>query len=148
MPRVKIVLLGLPLLLLIVGCAAHGTSERGFRLPEGNLENGKTAFLELKCHTCHTIHDLELPKTASESPYDVVLGGEVRRVKTYGQLLTAIIHPSHRLVGGVKKEQLDGGELSPMPEYNHIMTVEQMIDVVAFLESQYELSIPDYHMDP
>jgi L-cysteine S-thiosulfotransferase len=68
----------------------------------------------------------------------------IRNVGLEGELVTSIIHPSHGLAPGFKKEQLKEARLSPMPEFNDIMTVRQMIDLVTFLQSRYQRLEPDY----
>jgi hypothetical protein len=72
----------------------------------------------------------------------VVLGGEVAKVKTYEELVTAMIHPSHNLSAQLQKEWMRGGQLSPMGNFNHVMTVSQLIDMAAFLQSHYKLIEP------
>ena len=107
-------------------------------LPDGNVENGKAAFLARKCHTCHRVDGVELPPPVSTAPTNIVLGGEVTRIRTYGGLVTSVINPSHGLAPGFTKEQIKDGKLSPMPEFNDVMTIRQMIDLVAFLQSRYK----------
>jgi hypothetical protein len=74
----------------------------------------------------------------------VELGGTVTRVKTYGQLVTSIINPSHRLASGYTPEsvQTPDGE-SKMRNYNEVMTVDELIDLVAFLQSKYTIAPTD-----
>jgi mono/diheme cytochrome c family protein len=120
----------------LAGCDTGPKSGGGFRLPDGDIEKGKAAFLALKCHTCHRVNGVDLPPPVSTAPTNVVLGGEVSYIRTYGELVTSVIHPSHGLAPGFKKEQLKD-RLSPMPEFNDLMTVRQMIDLVAFLQSRY-----------
>ena len=73
----------------------------------------------------------------------VLLGGEVRKVKTYGQLVTAIIDPSHTLARGYAKEKIADGEKSKMANFNDQMTVQQLIDLVGFLQAQYRIQRND-----
>ena len=129
---------------LLAGCDAGPKSGKGFHLPEGNVENGKAAFLALKCHTCHRVNGVDLPPPVSTAPTNIVLGGEITRIHTYGELVTSVINPSHGLAPGFKKEQIKDGKLSPMPEFNDVMTVRQMIDLVAFLQSRYKEIELDY----
>ena len=70
---------------------------KGFVLPSGDNEKGKQAFIELKCHQCHTVAGELLPENVEPSMVKLHLGGEVYRVKTYGQLVTSVIHPNHNL---------------------------------------------------
>lgn len=133
-------------LLMLLGAACSGPkSGAGLRLPDGDVERGKAAFLELKCNTCHTVAGTEMSAPGKDYAYVrvVVLGGEVRQVKTYGALVTSIINPSHSLAPGYPKELVTKGNESAMPNFNDKMTVRQLIDLVAFLQSRYEFVPPE-----
>jgi mono/diheme cytochrome c family protein len=135
-----------PVLLMLVTAACSGPkSGAGLRLPDGDVERGKAAFLELKCSTCHTVAGTEVPVPSKDYAYVrvVVLGGEVRQVKTYGALVTSIINPSHSLAPGYPKELITKGNQSAMTNFNDTMTVRQLIDLVAFLQSRYNFVPPE-----
>jgi hypothetical protein len=72
----------------------------------------------------------------------VNLGGQVRNVRTYGELVTSIINPSHQFAKGYKKDLIQADGKSRMTDYTQFMTVRQMIDLVAFLQSRYEVILP------
>lgn len=74
----------------------------------------------------------------------VILGGEVRKVRTYGQLVTAVINPSHDLATGYPKDLVQEEGASRMTDFNDVMTVQQLIDLVAFLQSRYEVIADDW----
>ena len=118
---------------------------RGFRLPEGDEGRGKAAFVELKCHQCHTVAGMELPKPDGPVSISYELGGEVRIVKSYGELVTAIIQPQH-VVSAKYVRQLEESQrkeaASPMPDYNARMTVAQLADIVTFLHARYQKAPP------
>lgn len=132
--------------------AACGDEEKknakGFVLPEGDIARGKVAFTEMKCHRCHTVAGETLPKSGEESKLSIHLGGEVRKVKTYGQLVTSIMNPQHVLSSDyletLKGDELKGAD-SPMPSMNDSMTVSQMIDIVEFLHARYVKLVPEYN---
>jgi hypothetical protein len=126
--------------IVAVGCDGGPKSARGFSLPDGNMERGRAAFVELQCNTCHKVSGIDQVVSEDEPEFTVALGGEVNRIKTYGELVTSIINPSHRLAKGYSAEfvQTDDGE-SKMKNYNDVMTVSQLIDLVAFLQSRYTL---------
>ena len=135
-----------PVLLMLVTAACSGPkSGAGLRLPDGDVERGRAAFLELKCSTCHTVAGTEVPVPSKDYAYVrvVVLGGEVRQVKTYGALVTSIINPSHSLAPGYPKELITKGNQSAMTNFNDTMTVRQLIDLVAFLQSRYNFVPPE-----
>lgn len=130
--------------LVLASCYPAPKSGKGLVLPEGNIEKGKAAFLALKCHECHRVDGVEFPSPVSTVATNVVLGGKVTRIQSYGELVTSVINPSHGLAPGFDKIQARGARLSPMPEFNETMTVSQLIDLVAFLQSRYEKIEPDY----
>ena len=137
----KILLALVPLILM--GCDPGPKSPRGFRLPDGDAEVGQAVFQQLGCVGCHSVEGTEFEDTASERIIDVRLGGKVLRVRTYGELVTAIINPSHDLARGYETEAISSAGKSLMADYNASMTVQQLIDVVSFLQSKYQEYLPD-----
>ena len=126
----------------LVACERDMMSERGFALPAGDAEAGRQAFIELQCYDCHTLDGEEFPTVENKEPPYVALGGKVARVKTYGQLVTAIINPSHKLAANYAKELVAVDGESKMAYYNDHMTVQQLIDVVTYLQPHYDVVVP------
>jgi len=127
---------------LLVGCGEK--SGFGFRLPDGDATRGREAFVALRCNACHHVAGLDLPRQGAGAA-DVALGGQTIRVKTYGELVTAIINPSHRIAPGYPESRVttsDGQSLMALAYLNEVMTVQQLIDLVAFLQSSYEVVPP------
>ena len=123
--------------LAVAGCDVGPKSARGLRLPDGSATRGRAAFITLKCYACHQVDGADVPPPLVTVQSPVRLGGEVTRVRTYGDLVTSIINPSHRLSEQMKKEWARADGKSPMPVFNETMTVAQMIDLVAFLQPLY-----------
>jgi sulfur-oxidizing protein SoxX len=136
--------------LAIAGCSPSPKSAAGFRLPDGDAEAGLEAFLYMQCNQCHTIKGMELPAIPGADPPYVELGGNVTYVKTYGELVTSIINPSHRLATGYAADLVSVDGKSNMYDYNRHMTVQELIDLVAFLQSHYDVVPPqfDYRIYP
>ena len=91
-----------PVLFLLLLTACGDLQQRGFSLPEGDVSKGKAVFMALGCRACHHVDssnaDLVAERDANSlTEIDVGLGGEVGRSKTYGELVTSIINPSHRI---------------------------------------------------
>ena len=125
-------------LLLCIGCEPQ-KSARGFRLPDGNIDKGREAFLALKCNACHTVAGENFP---APGQFHIPLGGETARIRTYGELVTSVINPSHG-ISARYREELRKAKESPMIDFNETMTVAQLIDLVAYLQSRYELIVPE-----
>lgn len=130
---------------LAAGCAYDPSF--GFPIEEGDIEAGRQAFIDHQCHQCHSIAGMSLPALAGASPPIFELGGETTTIKSYAELMTGIINPNHFISETYRDQQLRlnaGLPLeSPMP-LPHIdnMTVRQLIDLVAFMDSRYVLVDP------
>jgi hypothetical protein len=85
--------------------------------------DGREAFLYMQCNQCHTIVGEDLPEIPFADPPYVELGGRVSKVKTYGELVTAIINPSHKLADGYPEDLVSEEGESKMYVYNGYMTV-------------------------
>lgn len=128
-----------------VACAPPEKSASGFRLPDGDVERGKEAFLELKCNACHQVRGVDLPAPVADPPVPVALGGIVDYRPTDGRFVTSIINPSHKIARGFPEELVKSGDESRMADYSDVMTVRQLVDLVAFLHTLYEYSPPSIH---
>lgn len=127
---------------LLSGCQSQS---QGFALPEGSAEDGKITFLRLNCEACHSVGDIAR-KGIPDEP-DVPLGGEITRAKTYGELVTSIINPSHKISKGYLPNVKDAQGNSRMMIYNQFMTVQELVDLVTFLQEEYDVVPPpnDYY---
>ena len=99
-----------------------------FSFPDGDPKAGKTVFMNMQCYSCHAIQipGEKLPSGA---------GGVGPELTGYSALpkeyLAESIIKAHTVVaapGYVVKE----GKAS-MGNYNHFMTIQEVIDLVAFL---------------
>jgi len=142
---------GMPVLTLLLaslialsGCDQdRAMSERGFRLPDGSAVSGRETFLYMHCNQCHTIKGEQVPAIAGFKPF-VELGGTLTRVKTYGELVTAIVNPSHKLADGYPENLVSDNGVSKMYVYNGFMTVQELTDLVRFLQEKYEVVPPQF----
>ncbi len=128
------------LFLSLSACDLGGPkSPRGFVLPEGDLAQGKKTFIELECHGCHKVAGIEQPQGEGQPQFSIKLGGQSTQITTYGQLLASIVNPSHRLVKGYPASLVSEEGVSKMRNYNSVMTVEELVNLVAFLQPQYRV---------
>jgi sulfur-oxidizing protein SoxX len=135
-------------LLTLSACTGDAKPVRGFVLPEGDIAQGEQVFVDFKCHGCHTIPEMEFPEVDFEPPFILEIGGEVYRVKNYGELLTAVTNPDH-IISAKYKTMLEKAEreavISPMPYYGEDMTVAELIDLVEFMHAHYTRLQPEYY---
>lgn len=124
----------LTLIWALVPCLFAG-DEVLLEIPEGDALRGKTAFTELTCTVCHLVEghgDLPQPIATEPGPD---LGPE-QRALSRGALASAIIAQSHKTSSAQEKrfEEVFGG----MKNFSEAMTVQQLIDLVAFLQAEPE----------
>jgi len=98
---------------------------------------GQKAFVQLGCHSCHRVVGLEFPEPVAEPPVSVVIGGEIATPQEDGEVMTSIINPSHQIAPGFEPEGELRGEATRMVDLTEAMTVQQMVDLVAFVRSRY-----------
>src|SRR5262245_5042045 len=137
--------LGVPVLL--AGCASGALF--GFPVDQGDIAAGRQAFIDHRCHQCHSIADENLPPLAGADRPMLELGGATTMVRSYADLTTSIINPNHAISERYRDQQLllktEIPLESPMPRPNlDTMSVSQLIDIVAFLDSKYQLSVEAY----
>lgn len=126
---------------MVAGCAY--TSSFSLPVHEGDIAAGRQAFIDHRCHQCHSVAGVRLPPLAGASPVQLELGGKTQRVKNHAELLTSIINPNHAISEEYRQKLLLEAEIpldSPMPTPRiDNMTVRQLIDLVTFLDSRYVL---------
>lgn len=132
---------------LVAGCASGALF--GFPIDQGDVAAGRQAFIDHRCHQCHSIADERLPALAGADRPILELGGPTTMVRSYADLTTSIINPNHAISERYRdQELLRNTEIpldSPMPRPNiDTMSVRQLIDIVAFLDSKYQLVVEDY----
>lgn len=118
----------------LLACASEA-NRRGIHLPEGDAAKGREAFVELRCNACHEIEGFDFP-TPIVAATRVKLRGPTAGGKTYGDLVTSIANPAHRIAPGYPPDAVavDGVPLMSLIRLNEVMTVQQLVDLVAFLQ--------------
>lgn len=123
---------------LFTGC---GQSAPSFTLPVGKAEHGEAAFLQFRCYDCHRVQGVDLPPSEDTEHVSVELG-VVDQPRSYADLVTGIINPSHRLAKGYTPSLVSQDGKSRMPVYNDVMTVAQLADLIAFLQAHSKIEPP------
>jgi hypothetical protein len=100
-----------------------------FSFPEGDAKAGKTVFMNMQCYSCHAT---QLPRESLAAPAGRVgpdLTGYANLPKEY---LAESIIKAHTIVAAPGYTVKEGK--AAMGNYNHFMTIQEMIDIVAFLK--------------
>jgi hypothetical protein len=115
-------------------------SAHGFVLPDGDADRGREAFVALRCSSCHEVSGLErdLPAPVATPVSGEKLGGLAMREPTDGELVSSIVNPSHQLYPRGRRRADQKREGSRMGNLNASMSVQDLIDMVAFLHERYE----------
>jgi hypothetical protein len=85
------------------------------------------------------LEDELVPPEGIDPIMAVRLGGTTTKIATYGELVTSIINPSHKVSNKYRVTPMIEDGQSMMRNYNSIMTVDELIDIVAFVQDQYVL---------
>jgi sulfur-oxidizing protein SoxX len=105
-----------------------------FSIPPGDVKAGRTAFVKFECFKCHTVRSERFPtvsKTAADVGPDLTgMGGGMHPPEYFAQ---SIIDANAVILDEPGYTGPDGK--SRMPDYSETMTVRELIDVVAYLES-------------
>jgi hypothetical protein len=119
----------------LIGAASSPVTQKvpqgwQFTFPDGDAKAGKTVFLNMKCYSCHAIEipGEKLPPSRSKGA-GPALTGYSALPKEY--LAESIIKP-HTIVAAPGYTVKEGR--AAMGEYNHFMSVQELIDLVAFLK--------------
>ncbi|MEM9017658.1 MAG: hypothetical protein AAGC68_11645 [Verrucomicrobiota bacterium] len=104
--------------------------------------------MNLNCTQCHSVADVVLDPPPGERRLHLKLGSKTRFVRTYEDIIIAITNPQHVINAQYRailtKPELDGAIEPFMPDLTDDMSARQLMDLVAFLDSVYENSNPDY----
>ena len=130
-------------LFLIMIFSCKESQSKGFALPEGDVKDGRMAFAALNCNNCHSIGSLQWNGDESQGDIHIPLGGEVSKIKTYGELVTSVINPNHKIARKYRDDAVTFSGNSRMRTYNSVMTVQELVDIVTFLQDEYDVVTPE-----
>ena len=131
------------LMVLTLGAAGCGDPRRSmseFAPAPGDAAHGRKVFVDMRCEACHRVAGEDLPAPVAEPPVPVMLGGRITHALPDGALADAIANPSHHIRWS--GPEVRSGSLSRMPDYADVMTVRDLTDLVAYLQTRYEVIPP------
>ena len=101
-----------------------------FRLPPGDARRGRQVFARLECFRCHRLRGEPHPAPSAAGPELTGIGGH----HPGSYIAESIVNPNAVIVQGRGYTGPDG--LSTMPDYRDILSVVDLLDLVAYLEAQ------------
>ena len=115
------------------GQGGHRTPA-GWKLswPKGDRARGRAAFVKFECASCHEVRGERFPAPRERDK----LGPELSQMgplHEVGYFVEAIVNPNAVVERGKGYEASDGS--SKMPSYNGSLTVQELIDLVAYLKA-------------
>jgi cytochrome c1 len=111
--------------------AEHGTPEGWkFTWPQGNPVKGREVFVKLECYSCHEVKGERFPVPSEVIGPELSMMAPLHDAEYFAE---AIIHPNAVIQKGKGYEAADGS--SKMPSYNDLVTVQEVIDLVAYLKN-------------
>ncbi len=103
-----------------------------FTWPKGDPAKGREAFAKLECYSCHEVkgETFKAPGDKENAGPELSAMAPLHEAEYFGE---AIINPSAQIEKGKGYEAADGS--SRMPSFNHLVTVEEVVDLVAYLRA-------------
>ena len=111
----------------------HGTPpDWKFTWPKGDPIRGREVFLKLQCYSCHEVRGESFPAPSEREKVGPELSvmGPLHEAEYFAE---SIINPSAVIERGKGYAAPDGS--SKMPSYNDSVTVQEVVDLVAYLRS-------------
>ncbi len=107
--------------------------------PRGDETTGRALFEQKQCFQCHRVAGQKFPAREITEGTVIPLGGLEHTGWTRDDFAAAIMSPQHVVAPAWQKAMIIVGarleaETSPMPDFNRVLSVSELIDLVTFLE--------------
>jgi mono/diheme cytochrome c family protein len=112
--------------------AHHGTPKGWkFNWPKGDAAKGREVFQKLECYSCHEVTGEKFPAPTDRNKVGPELSvmGPMHDADYFAE---AILNPGAVIEKGQGYQAADGS--SKMPSFNDSMTVQELVDLVAFVK--------------
>ncbi len=106
----------------------HHPKDWRFTLPKGDGVKGRAVFVKYECYYCHEVRGEDFPFAAVDYGPELSQMGPLHPLEYFAE---SIMNPN--VVVSAQYRGADGK--STMPSYNEKMTVQELIDVSAYLAS-------------
>jgi hypothetical protein len=103
-----------------------------FTLPAGDAVAGKAAFIKMDCPSCHTVPGVALPRERTSGGVGPDLGPGYAKLPP--EYIAESIIDSHKHIAGTLEKYTGLDKVSSkMGDYNGLLSVRELIDIVAFV---------------
>ena len=113
--------------------AQHGTP-KGWRFtwPKGDVVKGRAAFAKFECYACHEVkgETFPAPREPGKVGPELSVMGPLHEVEYF---VESVLNPGAVIERGKGYQAADGS--SKMPSFNDSMTVQELIDLAAYLRA-------------
>lgn len=109
-------------------------------IPKGSENAGKTLFVGKGCYQCHVADGIRTPASELDENLTIDLGGSDHAGWSRDDFARSIMNPNHTVPEEYRKIMMTLGdnlkaENSPMPGFNDMLTISDLIHLTTFLES-------------
>ena len=122
---------------LIGACGKDLEPESGFVLLNGDIERSKQVFSSAACRHCPSLKESDLPQFGTEPVFDIRFGDKVLKVRTYGELFSAIVIPERTVLKIHRAKLPEEARKQRHPrvrDFNASLNITQSIDLSEFLQ--------------
>ncbi len=128
------------LLLSFITSFSLAAADEARVIPKGKVNAGKTLFVDKGCYQCHTAGDISLPQSDLSQELFIELGVKKHAGWSRDTFAKSILNPNHTVSEEYRKVMITLGdklkaENSPMPGFNDILSVSDLIHLTTFLDS-------------
>ncbi len=113
----------------------HHPTNWKFTLPKGDPVKGRAVFQKYECQSCHEVHGEDFPYAGVDYGPELSQMGPLHPLEYFAE---SIMNPS----AVAEKQYRNANGKSMMPTYNEKMTVQELIDVSAYLASLRPKGVP------
>jgi len=106
----------------------HHPQNWRFTLPKGDAVKGRAGFVKYECYYCHEVHGENFAFAGVDYGPELSQMGPLHPLEYFAE---SILNPN----AVTSKQYLGEDGKSTMPSYNEKMTVQELIDVSAYLAS-------------
>ncbi|MGE5306169.1 MAG: copper-binding protein [Alphaproteobacteria bacterium] len=104
----------------------HHPQNWRFTMPRGDPAKGRAVFVKFECYFCHEVRGEDFPFAGVDYGPELSQMGSMHPLEYFTE---SVVNPS----AWALKEDRDADGKSRMPDYNDRMTVQELIDLSAYL---------------